>query len=1194
MAWYYKFLVRRPYLVVLAIAILSLACIIVSLTTKDLPDFSNPTLGFEARGTSISQRLTAWHNLLEETRVGGKLADDPSDLGRIKILNGKVHKLREFKNKGGKRKSKKERKKQLREKIKKLNRFKNEFKYSYDSGFQEIHFKDYETIDDNFDTRLKNKSYEFGYNRSSIDEDEKQNMVQSKISKWNLFKHQQPPALYTDMPTLTDGFFCGSPTIGYAHFVVKRIGPNSTDSIFEINSLLAMCQLEEQIQSVEGYEDFCEKDNFSDQCCRPWSISNYVALLSNKSSCFDITNEDVLNVLNLLSICFEYFNNFKLSSDCNENLNCHVPVDCVKYNAVFNIFHYLTDVNFMKTNESKEFLKYAMIFVPVARSTTILSLFHKIEEADLKNDLTMVAAMDLGLKNALFDEMLIADGWLVALGLIFVTMCMWIFTSSLIVTIMTLIAVLFSLGLAYFIYTLIFEITFFPFMNILAVIVIIGIGADDAFIFVKIWQSTLAEKIQKGDSATSPVGASTSSFNEPDYSETLNFLMETTFRHAAISMFVTSLTTAGAFYTSVVSSITSVKCFGIFAGTAIVSNYLLMVTWLPASVSIMERVSCHLGNFLSPNIISKFRKSIKTFGSIVEDYVLNAVLKMPYLWIVLFGFIGVFSFVIVLYWPSLQLPNTADFQLFISDHPFEAYDAQFKDLFWFEKLATAIDNPKLPLRFVWGIKPVDDGDFLNPYSRGELYFDNNFNVSDVESQVWLLNFCRKLKQESFYGIPTFGVLLPNCFIENFITWMDRKCLDRMDNADRTPCCEISKFPFRPDIFEYCLPLSISSLYSSPRHIFLPGVAGPKFSPSTHVNQNKLATKEGNVTVYKNYDLYEMNNTNVFPQVKAVVIEFDSNFTYTMSYSEVKHFFELTQSWFNREIVNAPASMQGGWFISELDFFDLQDTLSKGTILSIAIAMCASLLVLLTVTLNVLISIYAVVTVTFTIFVTVAILILFGWRLNILESVSVSTAIGLAVDFSLHYGIHYRLSPNGDRLSSTIFSLSRIIGPTSMAALTTGIAGAIMLASNVLPYIQIGVFLVVVMSVSWLYSTFFLMSLLKLFGPQYGFMQFSYPKWKNNSKTHNTVKTANERKESHVNVTEQLLTPSSSAVGELVQSESHELDSLTSNSLVKTISDLHRSSIDFEHIYNKKFKEIPSPSTGSAVTVVLSEDANAKV
>lgn len=72
------------------------------------------------------------------------------------------------------------------------------------------------------------------------------------------------------------------------------------------------------------------------------------------------------------------------------------------------------------------------------------------------------------------------------------------------------------------------------------------------------------------------------------------------------------------------------------------------------------------------------------------------------------------------------------------------------------------------------------------------------------------------------------------------------------------------------------------------------------------------------------------------------------------------------------------------------------------------------------------------------------------------------------------------------------SLNIMAGPSLMAALTTAAAGAFMLPSDVLPYIQIGIFLVVVMVVSWLYSTYFLMGLLAIIGPQRNFGQLSCP------------------------------------------------------------------------------------------------------
>lgn len=80
----------------------------------------------------------------------------------------------------------------------------------------------------------------------------------------------------------------------------------------------------------------------------------------------------------------------------------------------------------------------------------------------------------MGIKNALFDECLLSDGWLVGLGGLFIFICMWIYTASIFVTIMTVIAVVFSLGISYFVYSIMFKVTFFPFMNLLAVIVVVG------------------------------------------------------------------------------------------------------------------------------------------------------------------------------------------------------------------------------------------------------------------------------------------------------------------------------------------------------------------------------------------------------------------------------------------------------------------------------------------------------------------------------------------------------------------------------------------------------------------------------------------------------------------------------------------------------------------------------------------------
>lgn len=83
----------------------------------------------------------------------------------------------------------------------------------------------------------------------------------------------------------------------------------------------------------------------------------------------------------------------------------------------------------------------------------------------------------------------------------------------------------------------------------------------------------------------------------------------------------------------------------------------------------------------------------------------------------------------------------------------------------------------MPLRFVWGVLPEDNGNYLNPKSKGTLKFDETFNISNSESQQWLLDFCQNLRGQDFYQ-STEGPLLSNCFIESFINWMKRRYIFR--------------------------------------------------------------------------------------------------------------------------------------------------------------------------------------------------------------------------------------------------------------------------------------------------------------------------------------------------------------------------------------------------------------------------------
>lgn len=199
------------------------------------------------------------------------------------------------------------------------------------------------------------------------------------------------------------------------------------------------------------------------------------------------------------------------------------------------------------------------------------------------------------------------------------------------------------------------------------------------------------------------------------------------------------------------------------------------------------------------------------------------------------------------------------------------------------------------------------------------------------------------------------------------------------------------------------------------------------------------------------------------------------------------------AWIEEELRYAPAGLSYGWFVSNLEFYDLQDSLSDGTLIAMALSVAVAFSVMLLTTWNFIISLYAILSIAGTIFVTVGSLVLLGWELNVLESVTISVAVGLSVDFAVHYGVAYRLAPEPDREGKVIFSLSRMGSAIAMAALTTFVAGAMMMPSTVLAYTQLGMFMMLIMCISWAFATFFFQCMCRCLGPQGTCGQIPLPK-----------------------------------------------------------------------------------------------------
>lgn len=830
---------------------------------------------------------------------------------------------------------------------------------------------------------------------------------------------------------------CGNPDPSYARIVFQPA--RKDESLFTLESIISMCHLEsEYFTSHIQFLRSCYTGNLT--CCSSWNLGVYVALLSGQDSCESITAQNVDNVLNLIMKCSHYYRTKELKPHCASYRCQNVPDECVQHDAVFNILHYLVDVDFMSAeNPNNDKVKFALTLLPVYAGRDIKEIYEdNFKDVTISDGVTTVSGLYFNIKEDLFSEYLTRDALYPCLGILAVVVLMWVYIGSFFVTMMGMINIAMSLFIAYFLYVAVLRVPFFPFMNLTSIILLVGIGADDTFVFCDIWKQVSRDRTNVAQV----------------------ILLIETLRHAALSMFVTSFTTASAFFVNAISSITSIRCFGIFSGLAILSNFMLSITWLPAVITFQDTYLGGLDYYFESTLNESgrgrlryacriMRKKISEWSRIFFEKVLPfIVIKGRYGWLLFCGCIMLGGFCTIFVYPKLHLPTSPQFQLFQSSHPFERYDFYFKNEFWFEKTQSGSVYGSLPVIVVWGVKDVDNGNLFDPNERGSLVLKEDFDITHPASQVWLLQFCQNLRNQTFLKASK-EWHIENCFIETLKYWMEfRDCAD----INMAPCCRNATFPYDPQLFQYCLEMAVYDLHQEYPMFFDKKKPGPRFSAADN-------------------------------SVSALIVAFSSTSSFSYVYEDMKLFVEKVQGWVTDQLKGAPASMEGGWFTSDLDFYDLQDHLASGTPLALGLSVIIATVVLFLTTQNLLISFFAILSISGALCATIGTLVLLGWQLNILESVILSVAVGLAIDFTVHYGVAYCVSPDKDQESRVVFALSRMGAAIAMAALTTFIAGAMMLPASILSYTQMGTFLMLIMTFSWLFSTFFFQSICRICGPQ---------------------------------------------------------------------------------------------------------------
>ncbi|KAK6754892.1 hypothetical protein RB195_013708 [Necator americanus] len=345
---------------------------------------------------------------------------------------------------------------------------------------------------------------------------------------------------------------------------------------------------------------------------------------------------------------------------------------------------------------------YVSILLKIAASDGgggSLQFYNKLLES-LKNHLApeiILKGAFFNVKNNEFLHALANDTKIASISAVLVLSCFLFYTRSVFYTFIIFVIFFLSMGIAFFFYTVILRINFFPALNVLVLVLMIAVGADDAFlllVYYRRYKKLKVEPYQIGEPYI------------PLYKEHDRVIraIRASMRHSLASMFVTSATTAVAFISNLSSDIIVLRCFGVYASLTIIVNYLLVIFLLPSTMVLC----CKEGH-------KKFLPNVD-----IASKIAYVVFRYRYFLVVAAITATVAAGIAVFLKPGLSLPRFNPTKLLTNSHPYEWYDNN-GHIFNFEwqRRWKFIEN------YIIGVEPIQKTSFFNPY---KVY---NLNVREI-------------------------------------------------------------------------------------------------------------------------------------------------------------------------------------------------------------------------------------------------------------------------------------------------------------------------------------------------------------------------------------------------------------------------------------------------------------------------------
>eukprot|EP00357_Protocruzia_adherens_P000973 CAMPEP_0115006634 /NCGR_PEP_ID=MMETSP0216-20121206/20623_1 /TAXON_ID=223996 /ORGANISM="Protocruzia adherens, Strain Boccale" /LENGTH=954 /DNA_ID=CAMNT_0002373267 /DNA_START=205 /DNA_END=3072 /DNA_ORIENTATION=- len=652
-----------------------------------------------------------------------------------------------------------------------------------------------------------------------------------------------------------------------------------------------------------------------------------------------------------------------------------------------------------------------------------------------------------------FNEYMMNDMVWVAGSMVFVFIYMMIHTWSVVLPMLGMVQVLSSFPIAYVIYRIIMQIVLFNMINMLSIFVILGIAADDIFVFMDAWKQSeqyacLADDLEKR--------------------------VAYVYRRAAKAMFVTTITTFSAFLATAISDLAPISAFGIFSANLILANYFLVITLFPACVIVRHKI-LNRNKKQEPrkDSIPKETGSPKVYAGVpkenpqldankeadVEGNANSAdvnvavvatspeakVAQKPHLreesrvavflatkyfdkvtkarYFIMAFFAMWFIATLVM---ATQIEPLSENEKWVpsDSNVSEAFDA-IQDTF--HKGET---DGFIKVNIVYGIDGLDRSDVraYDVESIGDVEWDNNFDLSPKANQERMIEVCSLVKNS-----PLVQDQIIECFMADFKTWITN------DGADSTA------FPVEP-----------SQFHTKMREY----LKGPGYE---HQAQNRVG--------------YVGN------RMRYAVI-----YTVAVGKMEVyEYMYPRWEDWedFAEEInKNSPAGMNNAYQTSTMwQFMIAERALVRNAIQGMLIAGSISFVVLIMSTLNLVLAVYAITAIIGIVISVLAFAFMLGWEFGMVVAIAVVILIGFSVDYAVHICHAYVESQAETRAEKTRDALRKMGISILGGAITTFGTGAILFLTTLVFFQRFAwvISATIIFAVMW--AMVFLPALLIICGPQ---------------------------------------------------------------------------------------------------------------